>query len=446
MQNIPRLRRKEISTIKPADLWTEEDDALFLKYCGNKRDKAYHTIARDSSCRPSEILGLRIKDLNFMLTVDKKQYAQITVNGKTGTRNIPLFSSIPCIKDWLSSGHPAAANPKSFLIPSMDAKHHNAYGNRMLSSSMNNIYRKYRTKFFPALLDSPLVDPEDKVKIKELLKKPFNPYIRRHSALTQKAQKLTSPVLRQHAGWTAGSKMETKYLHFLGAESNDAILSEIYGLETAATLKKKSLSDILKPKVCPNCNESNIPESKFCSKCKMVLTFDAYNETIEEQKSKDRRLEELEQNLKAQLQTQQRQQELLEALWLQQQQQQSQQQQPLPNKSEHSSPPNTHSSSSPPIVKVNKHVLYRRNEVGVPPTPWMQAFELSDPRKSADQNSKDFNDLLLTKEGCQQLPWQRLPGITKEQEDYWHNVLIEGIRREEQRKEQEQEHKEEEQE
>lgn len=66
----------------------------------------------------------------------------------------------------------------------------------------------------------------------------------------------------------------------------------------------------------------------------------------------------------------------------------------------------------------------------------MQTFELSDPRKSADQNSKDFNDMLLTKEGCQQLPWQRLPGITKEQEEKWHRGLVGGLKREEQKKKQ----------
>jgi hypothetical protein len=38
---------------------------------------SYNTIARDNSCRPIEILGLKIKNLNFMLTVDKKQYAQV---------------------------------------------------------------------------------------------------------------------------------------------------------------------------------------------------------------------------------------------------------------------------------------------------------------------------------------------------------------------------------
>jgi hypothetical protein len=51
--NINKLRRREQSTVKPSDLWTAEDDLLFLKYCPNKRDKAYHAIARDSSCRQS---------------------------------------------------------------------------------------------------------------------------------------------------------------------------------------------------------------------------------------------------------------------------------------------------------------------------------------------------------------------------------------------------------
>ena len=94
--------------------------------------------------------------------------------------------------------------------------------------------------------------------------------------------------------------METKYLHFLGAESNDTILSEIYGLETAATLKSKKLSRAIAPKICPQCSENNIPDSKFCAKCRMVLTYDAYQETIEEQKSKDSKLKELEDKLNAQ--------------------------------------------------------------------------------------------------------------------------------------------------
>jgi hypothetical protein len=64
VKNIPSFKRKEQSIYKPTDLWTEQDDALFLKYCPNKRDRRYHMIAHDSSCSPSEILGLKIKSMD----------------------------------------------------------------------------------------------------------------------------------------------------------------------------------------------------------------------------------------------------------------------------------------------------------------------------------------------------------------------------------------------
>jgi integrase/recombinase XerD len=85
LKNLKTLRRKEKSAYKPTDMWTQEDDLLFLKYCPSKRDRAYHTMARDTSCRPSELLGLRIKDLVFKIA-GNRQYAEILVNGKTGTR------------------------------------------------------------------------------------------------------------------------------------------------------------------------------------------------------------------------------------------------------------------------------------------------------------------------------------------------------------------------
>ena len=76
IENIPMLKRKETSIYKPTDLWTEEDDSLFLKYCPSPRDSCYHAMARDSAARPHELLKLKIKDVVFKLTPDKKQYAK----------------------------------------------------------------------------------------------------------------------------------------------------------------------------------------------------------------------------------------------------------------------------------------------------------------------------------------------------------------------------------
>lgn len=121
----------------------------------------------------------------------------------------------------------------------------------------------------------------EKQHIRDLLKKPWNPYIRRHSSLTQKSKFLKEHILRQHAGWSPRSNMHLKYVHYFGNESSESILME-YGILP----KDNKEVDVLQPKRCPNCNEPNRPDQKFCVKCRMVLTYDAYNETIEDQKVK----------------------------------------------------------------------------------------------------------------------------------------------------------------
>jgi integrase len=280
IENIHELKRKEKSIYKPTDLWTQEDDSLFLKYCPNPRDRCYHAMSRDSAARPHELLKLKIKDVVFKLTPDKKQYAEILVNGKTGTRHIPLIDSIPYIKDWISQ-HPQGGNPSSILLCGFGK----SLGRQINARSIADVYINYKNKFFPKLLDNPNVLPEDKQRIRELLKKPWNPYIRRHSSLTEKSGILKEHHLRQFAGWSPGSNMHLKYLHYFGNESNDSIL-EAYGIIS----KDKQLSEALRPKQCPNCNEPNKPDSKFCAKCRMVLTYDAYSETLESEKQKDDKL------------------------------------------------------------------------------------------------------------------------------------------------------------
>jgi hypothetical protein len=61
------LKRKEQSIYKPTDLWNKKDDIIFLKYCPSSRDRCYHTMARDSSCRPHEILNIRLRDIVLSL-------------------------------------------------------------------------------------------------------------------------------------------------------------------------------------------------------------------------------------------------------------------------------------------------------------------------------------------------------------------------------------------
>jgi hypothetical protein len=238
-------------------------------------------MARDLSARPHEILNLKIKDIIFKITVDNKQYAEVLVNGKTGTRHIPLIQSIPYIKEWLSN-HPSRNNPNSPLFVGLGRR---SLGRRLGIMGLYLVYKYYKERTFPKLLKEPSISSEDKEKIKSLLAKPFNPYIRRHSALTEKSTKLKSSTLNQHAGWSPNSKMSQKYIHYFGNESSESLL-EAYGIIT----KDNIPIDTLNPKICPNCNEGNTHDAKFCSKCKMIMSFEGYQEALESQKEKEDKL------------------------------------------------------------------------------------------------------------------------------------------------------------
>lgn len=272
IKNIPNLKRKEISIYIPSDLWTLEDDLLFLKWSPNKRDRCYHAISHDLSARPHEILGLKLKDIVFK-RVGSKQYAEVLINGKTGVRYLPLIGSLPYIKEW-SDHHPQRNNPDAYFICSFDKK---AFAKQMTLKGLQYIYKQYKKSYFPKLLKDSTIPIEDKRKMEELLKKPWNLYIGRHSSLTQKSKYLKENMLRQHAGWSPRSQMHLKYVHYFGNESSESILQE-YGILP----KDNQEIDLLKPKQCPNCSEPNRPDQKFCIKCRMVLTYDVYNETAEE--------------------------------------------------------------------------------------------------------------------------------------------------------------------
>ena len=163
---------------------------------------------------------------------------------------------------------------------------YNKVGKQLTINGLYAIYKGYKERFFPKLLDDTTISNEDKEKIKGLLAKPFNPYIRRHSALTEKSTKLKSNTLNQHAGWSPNSHMAQKYIHYFGNESSESLL-EAYGIVT----KNNIPIDTLNPKICPNCNEGNTQDARFCNKCKMIMSYEGYQEILQEQQEKDKDLQ-----------------------------------------------------------------------------------------------------------------------------------------------------------
>jgi hypothetical protein len=107
---------------------------------------------------------------------------------------------------------------------------------------------------------------------------------------------LKEPILRAHAGWSQKSQMHLRYEHWFGNEHSKALLQE-YGV-----VSKDEFTDdllLMKPKQCPNCNEGNKKDSRFYSACKMILSYDGYEQILEDQKQKENRLTAIETQLKS---------------------------------------------------------------------------------------------------------------------------------------------------
>ncbi len=83
----------------------------------------------------------------------------------------------------------------------------NNHGSKLTLDGLSSHYDYYKTKYFLKLLDDSNVPHVEKAFIKNMLTKPWNLYVFRHSALTEKSQILSVSVLKDHAGWNMSSKM-----------------------------------------------------------------------------------------------------------------------------------------------------------------------------------------------------------------------------------------------
>jgi hypothetical protein len=127
-------------------------------------------------------------------------------------------------------------------------------------------------------------------KIKRLAKtagigKDVWPYLYRHTSLTAMAKVFTECRLEQFAGWTYGSKMTRRYVHFSARDLEDAIL-ELHGLKPAS----KEIG-IIKLVDCPRCGNKNPTGKIRCATCGMVLDKEMALKLEDTERQKEKEIE-----------------------------------------------------------------------------------------------------------------------------------------------------------
>ncbi len=227
----------ESITVRPDQILTEEEIKKLIETADNIRDKAIVSVLYESGCRIGEFLNMRIRDFRF-----DDFGAMITVDGKTGKRNVRLVNSIPYLKEWLRY-HPNKKDDSWVWV--------SKYGKIVSRLEYLGVY----------------------VTLKELAKKSgivknVRPHILRHSRITHVALKMPESSLRIMYGWVAGSEMTKTYINMSGKDVDELVLSRLYNINTDKIEEKVNL---LVPKVCYNCGERNPTDYEYCIKCKWPL-------------------------------------------------------------------------------------------------------------------------------------------------------------------------------
>lgn len=227
-----RKSRKKL----PSELFTIEDVKKLADYSNNLRDRCLVLLLYESGTRIGELLGLKIKDVEF-----DKYGALLNLFGKTGARKVRVIASAPAISNWLLE-HPKRKNKDAFLFCGLWAKNR---GEELQYRHVNRLLKE--------------------MGVKAGINKPLNPHHFRHSRATELAKKLTEAQLCQYMGWVQGSQEAATYVHLSGRDTDRAIL-ELHGLVDEE--KKESKFKAIK---CPRCGIKNDPAAKFCSGCSLGL-------------------------------------------------------------------------------------------------------------------------------------------------------------------------------
>jgi len=236
----------------PEEMLTEEDVQELLKNAKNKRDKAMISMLWETGARIGELIDLTVGSIE-----DHKYGFKVVVDGKTGSRRIPLIESVPYLKDWLNE-HPDRDSKESPLWVNIGDVN---VGDKMRYPSINKMLKTVR--------DRSSVD------------KPVNPHNFRHSRATYMATRFTEAQLCEWFGWVQGSDVPSKYTHLSGRDiDND--YARLHGIEEE---EDRKISKLI-PKECPRCTKDDIPqEAKFCPQCGQALSVEA-SQQVEESTTK----------------------------------------------------------------------------------------------------------------------------------------------------------------
>ena len=241
----------------PKDLLTKEDIENQIEAAKNPRDKALIYMLYETGARIGELIDLTVGDIE-----DRKHGKKVVIDGKTGSRRLPLVESVPHINNWLNK-HPNPTKEAPLWCKIQQGGPDDTLG-----------YRYIREKILKKNMERAEID------------KPSNPHHYRHSRASYLANELKEAQLCAWFGWVQGSDVPARYVHLSGRDIDNAY-DELHGLYEPE--EEEDGPDVIE---CDRCQELNEPKAAYCMRCGFALdqeTAGQFEEEVESDIKKDYR-------------------------------------------------------------------------------------------------------------------------------------------------------------
>lgn len=237
------------SRVEDGQILSVEEVEKLIASASNTRDKALISVAYETGCRPSEILTLRIGNINF------DQYGAIVniQQSKTKPRPIRIISAATYLRAWINI-HPLKDNQDGPLWLRLQS---NPEKQEVIGIANFGKILKVTSK-------------------RAGIKKRMYPYVLRHSRTTHLTKQYPDQVVKKITGHSPTSKHFEVYLHMTNQDVDNAVLKRNGLLRPEEELK----NELEKPIVCWNCKTFNSSGAKICESCNFSLDISEMAETL----------------------------------------------------------------------------------------------------------------------------------------------------------------------
>ncbi len=205
------------------------------------RDRALVALTFDTGARRSEIADLKVGHVSL-----GEGYGDLTLNGKTGTREVRFVRAYPYLTTWLN--HHPRPERDAFLWVALGKD-----GAEPLSErALNHVFERVR----------------------RLTGLPLTPHDLRHGRATEAAQLgWNEDLMRRFLGWSKASTMPSRYTHLAAQDAKDRVMQDA-GISDKPTPEEKGLA----PRICPQ-GHMNEASNMWCKVCGWPFTMEARTES-----------------------------------------------------------------------------------------------------------------------------------------------------------------------